>query len=383
MAKQQSTKPAEPEQPGFFSSWRGWFMAALLVAGIVVAVLHWGDVKRFGKLLTEARPLWLLIAAALQFATYVGLAAQWWLTLRRGRTPEEGGDLLRLTFAKHFADQVIPTAGMSGNVLLVDRLVGLGVPRENAVAALLLQIIAYYLSYALGALWVLVVLWWKSRSSWLLTAAVLVFLVVAAGIPWLTLWLHRRGQHRIPRWIARWSKAKHFFELVGEAPSKLVRDPPHRLADHPQPRRVRRRRSDDAGLHPRTRSPRTAERRICRLHVRLDRGDPRPDPDGARLVRSGQHRHAPAVRSAFRGGAVGDPAVPRVHALAAADSRRHPAPPRTEAKSSVIPRISGPISRFRLNSGFRGRANGRFPLRMLAYSRRLVFVMRVSEKLPS
>lgn len=200
-------------------------MAALLIAGIVVAALHWADVKQFGKLVTEAKPLWLLAAVLLQFGTYVGLAAQWWLTLRRGRSPEEGGDLLRLTFAKHFADQVIPTAGMSGNVLLVDRLVSLGVPRENAVAALLLQIIAYYLSYALGALWVLVVLWWKSRSSVLLTCAVLVFLVVAGGIPWLTLWLHRRGQERIPRWIARWGKAKHFFELVGEAPRELVRDP--------------------------------------------------------------------------------------------------------------------------------------------------------------
>jgi uncharacterized protein (TIRG00374 family) len=109
--------------------------------------------------------------------------------------------------------------------LLVDRLEALGVPRSNAVAALLLQIIAYYLSYALGALWVLVVLWWKSRMSMLLGAAVLVFLVVAAGIPALTLWLHRRGQERIPRWIARWSKAKHFFELIGEAPTELVRDP--------------------------------------------------------------------------------------------------------------------------------------------------------------
>jgi uncharacterized protein (TIRG00374 family) len=200
-------------------------MAALLVAGIAVAALHWADVKQFGRLVTEAKPLWLLAAVVLQFATYVGLAAQWWLTLKRGRSPEEGGDLLRLTFAKHFADQVIPTAGMSGNVLLVDRLVGLGVPRENAVAALLLQIVAYYFSYALGALWVLVVLWWKSRSSVLLTCAVLVFLVVAGGIPWLTLWLHRRGQERIPRWIAQWSKAKRFFELVGQAPRKLVRDP--------------------------------------------------------------------------------------------------------------------------------------------------------------
>jgi uncharacterized protein (TIRG00374 family) len=53
---------------------------------------------------------------------------------------------------------------------------------------------------------------------------VLVFLVIAAGIPALTLWLHRRGQERIPRWLRRWSQARKFFELVGEAPRELVRD---------------------------------------------------------------------------------------------------------------------------------------------------------------
>jgi uncharacterized protein (TIRG00374 family) len=209
----------------FLASWRSWLLAALLIGGLVISVLHWGDVKEFGKLLTEAKPVWLAVAVALQLATYVGLAAQWWLVLRKGRTPEEGGDLLRLTFAKHFADQVVPTAGLSGNVLVVDRLVSLGVPRANAVAALLLQIVAYYISYALGALWVLVVLWWKDRSSLLLTAAVLVFLVIAIGMPWTTLWLHRRGQERLPKWVARWSKASNFFKLVGEAPRKLVRDP--------------------------------------------------------------------------------------------------------------------------------------------------------------
>jgi len=210
---------------GFFSSWRGWLLAALLVGGVVLAALHWGDVKRFGKLLTEARPTWLLVAAGLQLTTYLGLAVQWWVALRRGHTPESVRDLFRLTFAKHFADQVVPTAGVSGNVLLVDRLVSLGVPRPNAVAALLLQIIAYYFSYALGALWVLVVLWWKSRTSVLLTSAIVVFLIVAAGIPALVLWLHRRGQGQPPKWIARWSKAKRFFELIGEAPRELVRDP--------------------------------------------------------------------------------------------------------------------------------------------------------------
>src|SRR5947209_6252845 len=138
-----NAKPDKSKQSplrNFFATWRGWLLAALLVGGIIVALVHWGDVKQFGKLLTEAKPLWLLVATALQLATYFGLAGQWWVVLRRGRSPESVGELFRLTFAKHFADQVVPTAGVSGNVLLVDRLVSMGVPRSNAVAALLLQV---------------------------------------------------------------------------------------------------------------------------------------------------------------------------------------------------------------------------------------------------
>jgi uncharacterized membrane protein YbhN (UPF0104 family) len=215
---------ASPSFEGHQSTWRSWLLAVLLIAGLVLAVLHWGDVKKFADLLTHAKPLWLGLAALLQLGTYTGLSAQWWLVLQRGRTPKPLGKLFRLTFAKYFADQVVPTAGVSGNVVLVDRLVRLGVPRGNAVAALLLQVIAYYASYALGALWVLVVLWWKSRMSLLLGAAVLVFLVVAAGIPALILALHRRGREKLPRWLARWSKARDFFELIGEAPVGLLRD---------------------------------------------------------------------------------------------------------------------------------------------------------------
>lgn len=44
---------------------------------------------------------------------------------------------LPLSLTKLFADQVMPSAGMSGNILLVDRLITIGVPRGNAVAALL------------------------------------------------------------------------------------------------------------------------------------------------------------------------------------------------------------------------------------------------------
>lgn len=223
--KRKSTKSQKKPSEGLLSNWRSWLLAALLIGGVILAALHWGDVKKFGELMTKARPLWLAVAAGFQLLTYLGLAAQWWLVLHRADTKEHGASLVRLTFAKHFADQVIPTAGVSGNVLLVDRLVAMGVARKYAVAALILQIVAYYVSYAAGALWVLVVLWWKSRSTALLTASVMVFLVVAIGIPVLVLWLHKRGQERIPRPIRRWAKAQNFFKLVGEAPRDLVRDP--------------------------------------------------------------------------------------------------------------------------------------------------------------
>src|SRR5262249_49929932 len=143
-------------------NWRSWLLALLLIAGLVLAVLHWGDVRNFAALLKTARPSWLAVAVVLQLGTYVGLAAPWWLTPREARSPRKPSDLFRLTLAKHFADQVVPTAGVSGNVVLVDRLVKLGVSHGNAVAALLLQVMAYYISYAAGALWALVVLWWKS-----------------------------------------------------------------------------------------------------------------------------------------------------------------------------------------------------------------------------
>jgi uncharacterized protein (TIRG00374 family) len=223
MARRKRSEQKQDE--GIASNWRSWLLGALLLAALVIAILHWGDVKRFAALLKTARPMWLAVAATLQLGTYVGLAAQWWLVLSKAKTPRKPGDLFRLTLAKHFADQVVPTAGVSGNVVLVDRLVSLGVPRGNAVAALLLQVIAYYLSYAAGALWVLVVLWWKDRVTVLLTAALLLFLVVALGIPVLTLWVHRRGQKKLPHWVSRWSKARDFMELVGEAPRKLIRDP--------------------------------------------------------------------------------------------------------------------------------------------------------------
>jgi uncharacterized membrane protein YbhN (UPF0104 family) len=217
------TKPEDKRAIGGW--WRRWFFALLLVAALVFAALHWGDVEEFAELISKAQPIWLLGALALQLLTYLSLSTEWWLVLKRGGNPLPLSALFPITITKLFADQVVPTAGVSGNVLLVDRLKVRGVSRPNAIAAVILAILSYYASYAVVALAAVILLWLRSEISWPLIAAISVFFVVAAAIPAGTLWLQGKGRDAIPAWLERWSGPKELLKMLGEAPEELVRDP--------------------------------------------------------------------------------------------------------------------------------------------------------------
>jgi uncharacterized protein (TIRG00374 family) len=211
------------EQHGFTANWRSWLLALLLVAGMVVALLHWGDVKKFAELVAHSRPLWLLAAAAAQLLTYVALAIEWALVLRAGNCRCEFGKLLGLTLAKHFADQMVPTAGMSGNVVVVDRLQGIGASRAVALATLIMTIIAYYASYGVASLIALLLLWLHGRTSWVVIALISGSLALSAAVPALALWLQRKGAKAIPPWLRRIRTVCELFEMIREAPTRLVR----------------------------------------------------------------------------------------------------------------------------------------------------------------
>lgn len=205
------------------ANWRTWLLGFLLVAAVAFAAFHWGDVKKFARLVAHAQPLWLLAALAAQLLTYVALAAEWLVVLRACDCETSFAKLLPLTLTKHFADQMVPTAGMSGNVVVVDRLRQLGVSRKVAVASVILAVISYYVSYAIVALGVLFLLWLMREESWAMVGLIAAFLIVAAGIPSLALWLQKKGQRAIPKWLRNVGPVRELFDMIGEAPAKLVR----------------------------------------------------------------------------------------------------------------------------------------------------------------
>ena len=220
----ESRKRDDDQPSGFAANWRSWLLAVLLIAGVIVAVLHWGDVKKFAALLTHAKPLWLLAGVAAQLLTYVALAAEWKLVVKAGKCRAPFGKLMGLTVAKHFADQMVPTAGMSGNVVVVDRLQAIGASRGVALATLIMTIIAYYASYGVASLVALLLLWIHGEISWVVLGLVAASLGLSAAVPTLALWLQRKGAKAIPPWLRRIRSVCELFEMIKEAPTSLVRD---------------------------------------------------------------------------------------------------------------------------------------------------------------
>jgi uncharacterized protein (TIRG00374 family) len=218
----------EDKAPGdgaLHASWIKWLIPLLLVGGLVVAALHWGDLRAFAKLLASVEPLWLLGALALQILTYAALSGEWALVLAAGGKRAPIGRLFSLTITKLFADQVVPTAGLSGNMVVVRQLTRIAGKRELAVAAVMLEIIAYYASYAIATLAALVMIWLNGDISRFILAIASIFLCVAAAIPAATLWLQRKGPSAAPKWLRRFDTAEDGLEMIGSAPKQLVRDP--------------------------------------------------------------------------------------------------------------------------------------------------------------
>jgi uncharacterized membrane protein YbhN (UPF0104 family) len=203
---------------------RSWFFGLLLAAALIAAVIHWGEVEAFARLVRQARPGWLALAVMFQLSTYVSLAMGWALVLRRAGTPRRLVPLIRIAVTKLFADQVLPSAGIGGNVVLVDQLGAIGARRGTAVAALLISMIGFYAAYALFALLMLALLWAHDRATPLMAGLVTLFLGIALAIPVLALWLRSRGSEPLPPWLEKIGVVRSLLDSAAQAPGALLRD---------------------------------------------------------------------------------------------------------------------------------------------------------------
>ncbi|WP_416798192.1 lysylphosphatidylglycerol synthase transmembrane domain-containing protein [Ciceribacter azotifigens] len=202
----------------------GWLSGLVLLGGLVTFVLHHGDVTVFLSKLKSADPLWLFAAVVSQAATYACAASVWLRVLSRAKTPLPFGSLFRLAILQLFANQALPTGGLSGAAMVASGLVKRDVPVSLVTTAILVSGFTYYASYLAVALSAFVILWHSGDlgAAWIpLATAFFMVLLALAGV---TLLLVRRQGRIIPEAARGWAPAKKLAKILGSARADVLRD---------------------------------------------------------------------------------------------------------------------------------------------------------------
>lgn len=204
---------------------RVWFVGLLLLSGLIVMVSHYSELEHFVRLLREARPAWLILALALQIATYASVAAVWFIALRNAGHPSAFLPLVPLGIGKLFSDQAVPSVGMSGTAFFIAALSRRGVPPHLCMATLLLSLVSYYGAYLLMALVSILLLWfYHAINAWVIAVAA-IFCVVAAGIPAAALLLRKAGNKPLPGPVLKIPGMRSLQNAIADAPTELLRRP--------------------------------------------------------------------------------------------------------------------------------------------------------------
>jgi glycosyltransferase 2 family protein len=215
-------------EPAQASGWRRlvpWAFGLLTLFALVLVVLHFGSIKEFTRLGLAAHPEWFLLAGVAQVATYVSASLVWRQALRRAGYPRSLGTLIPLGIAKLFTDQVVPTGGVSGAILVVRGLTRRDIPTNVAMAVLLVGLVAYFAAYLAAVLTSLAILWLHGRANTALFVVVAIFVAIVIAIPSGVLWT-KQWANRLPAtWLRRLPGTAFLLRAIANAPTDLLRDP--------------------------------------------------------------------------------------------------------------------------------------------------------------
>jgi uncharacterized membrane protein YbhN (UPF0104 family) len=152
-----------------------WVFGLLVLAAPILVVLRFSDLAELTALTPSARPEWLLLALLAQVGTYLCAGSVLRVALKEAGRRIRLRSLAKLGLVKLFADQAIPSVGLSGTILLV-------------------------------------------------RAGATIFAAVAVAIPVALLWLRRVGRTSPPIWTKRFPKTAYLLHAMVLARSDLLLD---------------------------------------------------------------------------------------------------------------------------------------------------------------
>jgi uncharacterized protein (TIRG00374 family) len=205
--------------------WLAWAAGAAGLGAVVAVALHFSEGQEFLRIAERAQPWWLLVAVALQAATYLADAQVW-----RGVTRAAGfslplGAVYRLSLAKLFVDQALPSGGISGTVVMARALEQRGTKRPAVMAAVVIDSASYYLTYVVCLAAALIITLVHHQASPLVLISAAAFASFALALTVVILVLAGRGSGASKAKVRRLRVLRRALELLERADPRLTRNP--------------------------------------------------------------------------------------------------------------------------------------------------------------
>lgn len=215
----------EPRAARHALQWFSWIFGVAVLAAVIITALHFSEERQLARIAEKAQPWWLAIAIVLQAGTYLAQGETWRVVTRAAGVAVPLSVAFRLSLVKLFIDQALPSAGISGTVVVARALEQRGISRAVVMAALVVESVSYYSAYVLTLALALLITVVDGHSSPLIMAAALCFVVFSVVLTATVLWLSGRSSIG-PRWLKRVPVVKQALPLLGQADPKLARSLP-------------------------------------------------------------------------------------------------------------------------------------------------------------
>jgi uncharacterized protein (TIRG00374 family) len=205
--------------------WLSWILGSALLVAVVVAVLHFSDQRAFFRVAQQAKLKWLVLALLLQACTYVAQGSIWRAVVRGGRNPLSRWGAAELGLAKLFADQALPSAGLSSSLLTAKALGQRRVAAPAVKAAVLLNIASYHLAYVVALVAALTMLTLRGQNNPVVMMTAVLFLLFSISLSVAILALAGRSLPKSEELVGRFRIVRDTLSFVTGADPDVVRHP--------------------------------------------------------------------------------------------------------------------------------------------------------------
>ena len=206
------------------SRWLIWLIGTAACAALILVVTHLSEEQEFLRLVQKINPYWLGLAVLLQSGTYVVQGFIWRMVAGATRHALPMSRACEMSLAMLFVDQALPSAGISGGVLVFGALSRAGMPRPAVASAVLVNVATYYLAYSFCMALALSVAFYHGYFSGWVNVVMLSFVFTGSGVAWFVMSLPGGGMNWLKTRLRHLTKLAQLLDLVDFAHPESFRN---------------------------------------------------------------------------------------------------------------------------------------------------------------